>query len=235
VAPPFLFDRPPFRIWSRLTNALLAATVAAGCAAYRPGPVDTLGAYSAALRDARYADAYNLLSADTRRAMPYGDFERLAREHPEEVRETLRWLDRVDPSAPITATMELPNGESLLLVQENGQWRLDPSVLDFYGQHTPRQALRSFVRALERRRYDVLMRFVPSRLAHDLDAQRLREAWETGADAENVRDMLRRLRESTDRPIEIVGNRATMTYGAGGQYVMQFVREDSAWRIEDPE
>lgn len=180
-------------------------------------------------------DAYRLLSAETRRTLSYEQFEHLAHEHQDEIRETVRWLEQVDPTAPVTARIELPSGETITLIQENGQWRLDPTVLDFYGQHTPRQALRSFVRALERRRYDVLLRFVPRRLAQGLTAETLRQAWERGSEAEDVQRMLTALRQSLDNPIEVVGTRATMQYGPGGRYIAQLVREDGVWKIEDPD
>jgi hypothetical protein len=191
-------------------------------------------AYVAALREGRYTDAYRMLSSETRRALSYEDFERLARENPTEVRETVRWLEQIDPNAPVTARLELPSGEVITLVEEHGQWRLDPAVLDFYGQHTPRQALRSFVRALSAGRYDILLRFVPRRLAQGLTAETLRQAWE-GPERDDVQRMLGALRTSLDRPIEVVGDRATMTYGSGGRYIAQLVREDGVWKIEDPD
>lgn len=213
-----------------LAVALFAG--AAGCAGARPGPIDAIAAYSAALRDARYTDAYRMLSSEARRVVSYEDF---AREHPDEVRQTLRWLDQVEPNAPVTARLELSSGETVTLVEENGQWRLDPTVLDFYGQRTPRQALRSFVRALEARRYDILLRFAPRRLAQGLTAEALRRAWEQGNQADDVQRMLTALRSSLDRPIEVVGDRATMQYGVNGRYIAQLVREDGVWKVEDPE
>jgi len=214
---------------------LCAASAVGGCAGARPGPSDVVASYTAALREQRYGDAYRLLSAEARRALPYDDFEQLARSNPDEVRETVRSLDQVDPTAPVTARMELPSGDTVQLVLENGQWRLDPSALDFYGQHTPRQALHSFVRALERRRYDVLLRFVPRRLAQGMTVDALRHAWESDDEAEQVQSMLRALRAGLDHPIEVVGDRATMQYGLNGRFVAQLVREDGVWKIEDPD
>ena len=186
------------------------SVLAAACATTRPGPSDAVGVYAAALREHRFTDAYRLLSAEARRALPYDDFEHLARSNPDEVRETIRWLDQVDPNAPVTAHVDLPSGDQVVMTFENGQWRLDPSALDFYGQHTPRQTIRSFARALERRRYDVLLRFVPERLAHGMSAEALRRSWEGDEQADQVQAMLRALRSSLDRPIEVVGDRATM-------------------------
>jgi hypothetical protein len=214
---------------------LVVALAMSACGTARPGPADAVTAYTGALREQRYADAYRMLSAEARRALPYDDFEQLARSNPDEVRETVRWLDQVDPNAPVTARMDLPSGETVTLVFEAGQWRLDPSALDFYGQHTPRQALRSFSRALERRRYDVLLRFVPQRLAQGMTAETLRRAWESDEEAEQVQVMLRALRAGLDHPIEVVGDRATMQYGLNGRFVAQMVREGGVWKIEDPD
>ncbi len=46
--------------------------------------------------------------------------------------------------------------------------------------------------------------------------------------------MLRLLQADLDRgrPIEVVGDRATMTYGAT-QHVARLVREDGLWKVED--
>ncbi len=226
--------RPP-RPFRPAALAWLAAVAAASCAAARPGPSDVIASYTAALREQRFSDAYRLLSAEARRALPYDDYEQLARSNPDELRETVRWLDQVDPAAPVTARMELPSGDNVVLVLENGQWRLDPSALDFYGQHTPRQSLRSFARALERRRYDVLLRFVPRHLAQGMTADALRRAWEGDEQAEQVQLMLRALRAGLDHPIEVVGDRATLQYGLNGRFVAQLIREDGVWKIEDPD
>ena len=61
----------------------------------------------------------------------------------------------------VTASVILPNGDELLLVFEGGKWRLDAAAVDLYGQATPRQALIGFLRAFERKRYDVILRYVP--------------------------------------------------------------------------
>ena len=61
----------------------------------------------------------------------------------------------------------------------------------------------------------------------------LRDAW-TGDGAEADRAMLRLLQQGLDqgRPIELAGDRATMTYGTT-QHVARLVREDGLWRVED--
>ena len=63
--------------------------MAVGCASRPVGPVDVLAAYTEALRDGRLVDAWRMLSAEARQSLSYADFERAAREHPDEVREVV--------------------------------------------------------------------------------------------------------------------------------------------------
>jgi len=48
-------------------------------------------------------------------------------------------------------------------VYEAGGWRVDGTGIERYGQSTPRQALLGFLRAFERKRYDIIMRYVPDK------------------------------------------------------------------------
>lgn len=232
----------------RSTVTLLALVVLlAGCRATAPGPVDTVAAYAQALRDGRYADAWQMLSLPARAELPYEAFERAAREHPDELRDAITAYERVDLAAPITAQLELASSDPVRMLYEDGAWRIDPSALEFYGQHTPRQALQSFVRAVERERWDVVLRLAPRAVADQLregsvgdgGAARsaedvLREAW-TGPRGESDRRLLRLVQDALDRalPVEIAGDRATMTYGAASQHVARLVREEGLWRVDD--
>jgi len=74
--------------------------------------------------------------------------------------------------------LELTDGETLPLVQEGGVWRIDAPPLEAWPRRTPRAALRSFVRALDQRRYDVLWRFAQRATASVLTAEKLRQMWE---------------------------------------------------------
>ncbi|MFO0604155.1 MAG: hypothetical protein U0324_13320 [Polyangiales bacterium] len=231
----------------RQSLAILLLLAASSCQATAPGPVDAVAAYAAALRDGRHADAWRMLSASAREALPYDAFERAARERPEELRDAITAYERVDPQVPVAAQLELASGDRVRLLYEDGAWRIDPSALEFYGQHTPRQALQSFARAVEASRWDVLLRLAPRAVAEQLRAggpgpdggaprgaeQLLRDAW-TGEGAEGDRAMLRLLQADLDRgrPIEVAGDRATMTYGAT-QHVARLVREDGLWKVED--
>ena len=131
----------------------------------------------------------------------------------------------------VTATVVTPTGDTLLLVYENGRWKVDGSAIDLYAQNTPRQAVTSFVRAYERKRYDILMRFVPDSKKAGLDAQKLKEAWE-GVQKQEVDRIVQAVKSALPTAtFEEVGDRATMPFGAVG--TVQLVRERGVWKIED--
>ncbi|MCC7537388.1 MAG: hypothetical protein IT379_14290, partial [Deltaproteobacteria bacterium] len=132
----------------------------------------------------------------------------------------------------ITALVPHGADEPLRLIEEDGSWRVDDPVVDFYRQDSPRAALRSFVEALSRRRYDVVLRFVPNADREGMNAETIRR-WMEGEEREDVERLMTNLRAHLDDPIEVVGDRATMHYAE--RFAVQFVREDGVWRIEDPD
>lgn len=145
------------------TALLLFALVLPACGSSyaQQGPSDTLRAYAQALQEGRVDAAYRLLSDEAKRSMSLEAFRRAVRDNPDDALEIARAIARPAADPVVTATVTMPNGEELLLVFEGGRWRLDAAAVDLYGQATPRQALVGFLRAFERRRYDVIMRYVP--------------------------------------------------------------------------
>lgn len=218
---------------SRALGLAGALIFAAGCSGSQAaqGPRETLDAYSRALNQGRVQDAYVLLSDEAKKSIPFEAFQRMVRENPEEVRDIARALAR--PSGPplVTATVTAPNGQSLLLVYENGNWRVDGSAIDLYSQATPEAAVRAFIRAYDNKRYDVLMRFVPDAKTEGLDAAKLKKAWEG-----EQREEMDRLTQALEAALptarfERIGERATMAYGAGG--TVELLREHGEWKIEE--
>lgn len=145
------------------TASLLFALVLPACGSsyVQQGPSDTLRAYARALEEGRVDAAYRMLSDEAKRSMSLEAFRRAVRENPDDALEIARAIARPAADPVVTATVTMPNGEELLLVFEGGRWRLDAAAIDLYGQATPRQALVGFLRAFERRRYDIIMRYVP--------------------------------------------------------------------------
>jgi hypothetical protein len=135
----------------------------AGCpgSLAQQGPSDTLRAYAAALEQGRVEEAYRLLSDEAKRTLSLEAFRRAVKENPQDAAEIARALARPASDPVVTATVTMPSGDELVLVFEGGRWRIDASAVDLYGQATPRQAIVGFLRAFERKRYDVILRYVP--------------------------------------------------------------------------
>ncbi len=148
----------------RFVGLVAGALLITGCASgagVQQGPSDTLRAYSAALEQGRVDDAYRLLSDEAKRNMSLDAFRRAVKENPQDVVEIAQSIARPASDPVVTATVSIPNGEELLLIYEGGRWRIDGAAVDLYGQSTPRQALVGFLRAYDRKRYDVVLRYVP--------------------------------------------------------------------------
>jgi HAMP domain-containing protein len=224
------FARAPFG--AGRAAALLAVWLTA-CSAQKPvqTPQSALDAYAQALAAGDVHGAYELLSDEAQNSMSFEAFERMVRENPEEVQEIARSLGRPSGDPLVTATVTTPDGESLLLIYEQGAWRVDGSAIDLYSQATPLQAVTSFIRAFENKRYDVLMRFVPEPMREGLDEKKLKSAWEGEQRAE-----IERLVQALDAAlptarVEMLGDRATMAYGAGG--TVELVQERGVWKVEE--
>ncbi|MEP7052718.1 MAG: hypothetical protein ABJB12_20285 [Pseudomonadota bacterium] len=196
------------------------------------GPEGVLSAYSHAVQSGRLGDAYALLSDDAKKSISFEEFKRIVQENPEQAQELARALNRPQSGPPrVTATVTGADGEPLLLVYEAGAWRVDGSAIDLYSQASPEAAARAFLRAVENKRYDLLLRFVPDSQRDGLSEATLRSAWE----GEQKQDMAR-LSEALKAALpsarfEVVGERATLAYGAGG--TIELVREHGAWKVEE--
>ena len=205
--------------------------VACQSTAIQQGPSDTLRAYARALDEGRADDAYKLLSSEAKRNISPDAFRRMVKENAPDMKDIAHALSRPASDPVVTATVTSPKGDSLLLLYEDGLWKLDGSSINLYGQLTPRQAIEAFLRAYERNRYDVMLRFVPdAQLEKGLDAKHLKESWE-GAWKEEMQRITAALKAALPTAqFEELGERATMAYGSS---TLQLVREHGAWKIED--
>ena len=193
-------------------------------------PQSVLQAYARALEDGRAEDAYRLLSDEARRGISIEAFRRMVKDDPDGVREIGRSLERPTAAPQVTATVTSPNGQELTLVLEDGRWRVDGATIDLYAQDTPRHAIQGFVRAIERKRYDVVMHYVPESHREGLDPSKLQAAWE-GHEKDEMAQVVSALKQALPGgQIEETGDRAAMAYGAG---TIQLVREHGLWKIEN--
>lgn len=189
-----------------------------------------LRAYSRALDEGRADDAYRMLSEEARRGISLDAFRRMVKDNPEEVREIAKALARPTATPVVTATVTSSTGQELELVLENGKWKVEATAIDLYAQDTPRHAIQGFVRAAERKRYDVVLKYVPDSHREGLDPTKLKDAWE-GHDKDEIGQVVAGLKQALpSAAIEETGDRATMAYSQG---TMQLVRERGLWKIED--
>jgi len=188
--------------------------------------------YAAALEEGRADDAYRLLSDEARRGTSAEAFRRMVKDNPEEAREMGHALDRHTSSPVVTATLTGADGQELHLVLEGGKWKIDGSAIDLYAQDSPRHAIQGFLRALERRRYDVLVRYASAQHREGLDAATLRDAWEK-KEHDQIEQFIIALKQALPTAaIEEAGERATMAYGSGS---IELVREHGLWKVEQLE
>jgi len=212
-----------------VTAALLAP---AGCTPRRPAPVDTLRGYSAALSAGDYDAAYALMSEEYRRNHTKEEFQRQLDDSPREVKETARRLQGAYDDIEISAEFRYGLGDRMRLVREEGEWRIASNPIAYYSQGSPRAALRSFLRAYQLKRWDIMLRLVPNEYRERMTAENVRDQFE-GARAEEIAVMMNTIEANVDEPIEEKGATARMKYG--GNYEVQFVREDGLWKIKEPE
>lgn len=208
----------------------LACLLAAAACTRSTGPTQALDAYGSALAAKDYGRAYELMSASFRAKVSREDYARMMRDNPREVAETAERLRGKRGAVEVSAEFEYGLGDAMRLVQEDGQWRIATNPLAFYDQTSPKAALRSFIRAYRLERWDVMLRFVPSAYREKMDAPKMKEQF-TGPSREQMETLINTLEAHVDEPIIERGNDARMIYG--DRFTVQFVKEDTAWKLKD--
>jgi len=203
-----------------------------GCAHAPPSAAETLAHFAHALRDGDAEGAYGLLASDYRARVSLEEFRRRLEDNPREAAEAAEALARPAEPVEITARAPYGDGEVVELVREADGFHIRGDVTEFYPQHTPTETLRSFVRAMRRGRYDVVLRFVPRGEREGVTEESLRNA-ATGDDQDTIATMLIALEAHADEPFEVRGDHASLSYGGGR--ILRLIQEDGVWRVESPE
>ncbi|HEU4730219.1 MAG TPA: hypothetical protein VFT22_20120 [Kofleriaceae bacterium] len=213
----------------RATAISLCFAALVACAA-RKGPNQTLDSYGAALKNHDFSAAYDLMSSSFRGKVSRDDYVRMMRDNGREVNETADRLRGRKGSMEVSAEFEYGLGDTMRLVQEDGQWRIATNPLAFYDQSTPKAALRSFIRAYRLERWDIMLRFVPNSYRAKMNKEMM-QAQFTGPSREQMENLINTLEANVDEPIVERGNDARMSYG--DRYTVQFLKEDGAWKLKD--
>src|SRR4051812_10076461 len=204
--------------------------VGAAACARGTGPDQTLDRYGLALKNHDFAAAYDLMSSGFRVKVSREDYVRTMRDNAREVNETADRLRGKKGSMEVSAEFEYGLGDTMRLIQEDGQWRIATYPLGFYDQSTPKAALRSFIRAYRLERRGGMLRFVPHSYPEKMDARKM-QAQFTGPSREQMENLINTLEANVDEPITERGNDARMSYG--DRYTVQFLKEDGAWKLKD--
>ncbi len=210
--------------------ALLA--VGPACAHRSEEPAATVAAFGAALARGDLAGAYRLTSTDFQRRIPFEAFAAGFAAGGGEPAALGRRLVAEAPQMHLRVDVTLALGERVPLVLERGGWRIDAPVYEAWGQSTPRAAVLTFIRALDARRYDVVLRLVPDRYRAGLSVDRLRTFWE-GEQKDQHRALLERMRAAAGSSIVEVGDEARLELAPDRQ--VHLMREGGQWKIDDPD
>lgn len=194
------------------------------------GPSQALDRYGRALKNRDFGGAYDMMSSSYRGKVSREDYIRMMKDNGREVEETADRLRGKKGSLEVSAEFEYGLGDKMMLVQEGGRWRIAANPLGFYDQSTPRNALRSFLRAYHLARWDVMLRFVPNSYRAKMDASKMKAQF-TGPSREQMEMLMNTLEANVDEAIMERGNDARMLYG--DRFYVQFVREDGAWKLKD--
>ena len=202
------------------------------CAHRSEEPAATMASFGAALARGDLRAAYQLTSVAFQRRMPYDAFAAgLVAAGGEPAALGRRLVAEAAAVAPrVAVTLEL--GEEVPLVLEGGRWRIDGPVYESWGQATPRAAVRTFVRALDAHRYDIVLRLIPERYRGGLSAEQLRLFWE-GDHKDEHQALLARVRAAARGPLTETGDEARLSVSP--DRVVKLVREAGLWKIEDPD
>jgi hypothetical protein len=211
--------------------SILLCSLGCGGAMDDRTPDSTVASLASALEHHDVEGAYRLMSQGYRQQVTLEEFRALFLDTAE-IEHTAERLRARDGAAEEEATVTYGAHETLLLRREGDAWHVTTDVIDWYGQRTPRQAVRSFVRAIEARRWDVLLRLLPEVDREAMTEERLREML-AGEGEEALDHLAAGMRGALDADIEEHGDHATLPYGE--RFRVELVREGVVWCVADPD
>ena len=213
----------------RLTTLSLLLSCALSCSA--PTPQDTLVLYADALNNDEIDQAYALLSPEVQNAISYDAFSSNWGTYKKQMLPIIDELRSSENSAArVSAALKYSDYDTLSLNLTNDGWKITSGLFRFYAQSSPREALISFVRAMENRRFKVLMKFIPSEYTQHMTPESLKEDFERRPD--EIDELVEELKANLHNPIQIRKDHAYMRYGDSE---VTFVQEGDVWKIEDPD
>ena len=235
---------PRDRGWRVLGAFGLGAALVSGCA--RPPSEPVLESTRGFLRDgtaARIDAAYARMGEEYKSRCDRDCFARELDKARPELKRALEDVQAGKARVELAAQLTLPDGTALSLAQVPPEtpaaakdapdaFQLTNNPLEFYPQGTPEQALRSFIRAVRARRYDVLLRFVPALLREQLTREQLTARFE-GAKRPELERQLAAAEKHLAEPFVYEGTTARLPVGDGRE--ARLVSEDGRWCVAQVE
>jgi len=205
--------------WLLLLGVSWLQTAALGCAGAPrvPDPAQPAAALARAIERDRPDDAYALLDPRLRARLGRQRFVALWKDNQSELRELAHKLTRRELAADARARVELDDGEQVVVVLQDGGWRIEGGVLDAQALSTPLDAVAELRRALQRQSLPALLRVL---------SRERRAAWMATFErsAQQTADPL-------DLRVEIHGDEAIVHLTGGGEIHLK--KEAGRWQIWD--
>ena len=146
---------------------------------------------------------------------------------------TQDWADALGRPTSVRpeALVHLASDDVVQVIWTDSGWRFAADPSDAYRQATPRDALRSFVRASRNKRWDRLLDLAPRRYRIGLSEGDLEKAWTDGDGAAELAAARDRLAEHLADPIRQDTHQAIMDLGEG--HFARLEREGDRWVVVD--
>lgn len=185
-----------------------------------PLPNVALAAWSRAIASQDADAAWALLDPGARTGLDRARFRALLAENRREIDAQAQVIG-VRAEQPVTAQarLALVDGEVVVLVLEDGVWRIDGGVLDTSGLRTPQDAIASLRRALLRRSLPGVLRVLSRTTRGEVEAERSR--------------LLDATEDPADLDLHVEGDHAEVRL-TGGAHV-RLMREAGEWHVVDVE
>jgi|GEM_PF-5914599 len=127
------------------------------------------------------------------------------------------------------ASVTLNNGDVIEFVFEDGKWKIDSPLPDFYPNLTPKETIASFIKAFKAKRWDILTKFVPSNYSTEDDAKLLEKKWGEGEGWVKMNKLVMMIEQNKNLKTETDGSKATFKFAPG--HSVEMVKEGGEWKI----
>ena len=227
------FARPPRPVRGAMWTVVLSI-ITFGCGPVAPvttPPRVVIDRYVTALKKADFKTAYRMMNKEFRQRYSEAKFTSMAQDDPLWLKQCVEQFSKPAGQVKVSAVVRHGKDGKILLVREKGVWRIATDPTRFYSQKSQSEALRSFVRAVEARRWEVVLRFVPAKWSRTMTVAKLKKRWGDHNDKQGIAPLMDRIKPHLDDPIQQTGDRATLSLSEHSE--VTFVREEGVWKIED--